>query len=58
MPNIGVVVRNLTAVDPDIVDIAESACQEIYRAAGIREHLPNSVEPVVLARASTSCFGQ
>jgi len=46
MPNVGVVVRNLSAAAPDIVDRAESACQEVYRAAGIRVTWHNSVDPV------------
>ena len=47
MPNVGVVVRNLSTAPPDMVQKAEAACQQIYSAAGIRVTWINSVEPDV-----------
>jgi len=46
MPNVGVVVRNLGAAPKDVVQKAEAACQQVYRAAGIRVTWINSVEDV------------
>jgi len=46
MPNVGVVVQNLSTAPLDIVQQAEVACQQIYRAAGIRVTWINSVEDV------------
>ena len=46
VPNVGVVVRNLSAAPWDVVQKAEAACQQVYRAAGIRVTWINSVEDV------------
>jgi hypothetical protein len=46
MPNVGVVVRNLSTAPPDLVQKAEAACQQIYGAAGIRITWINTVNDV------------
>ena len=46
MPNVGVVVRNLSTAPPDLVQTAEAACQQIYSAACIRITWINSVNDV------------
>src|SRR5262245_32894945 len=46
MPNVGVLVRNLSPAPLNMVQEAEAACQQIYRAAGIRLTWINSVEDV------------
>ena len=46
MPNVGVVVRNLSTAPPELVQKAEAACQQIYGAAGIRLTWINTVKDV------------
>ena len=46
MPNVGVVVRNLSTEPPELVQKAEAACQQIYGAAGIRVTWINTVNDV------------
>jgi len=46
MPNVGVVVRNLSTAPPDLVQKAEAACQQIYGAADIRITWINTVNDV------------
>src|SRR5215831_10138497 len=46
MPDVGVVVRNFSPAPLEMVQKAEAACQQIYRAAGIRVIWINSVEDV------------
>jgi len=46
MPNVGVVVRNLSTAPPDMVQKAEAASQQIYGVAGIRITWINTVNDV------------
>jgi hypothetical protein len=46
MPNVGMVVRNLSTAPLDMVQEAEAACQQIYRAAGILVTWLNGAEDV------------
>ena len=46
IPNVGVVVRNLSTAPPDMVQKAEATCQQIYGAAGIRITWINTVKDV------------
>ncbi len=46
MPNVGVVVRNLSTAPPELVQKGEAVCQEIYAAAGIRITWINTMNDV------------
>src|SRR5690348_10740126 len=46
MPNVGVVVRNLSTAPPELVQKAEAACQQIFGTAGIRVTWINTVDDI------------